>query len=165
MSFLDPYIAQRKGESSLTSSKIQPKDTEFVNEICYNEDNDDLQFLDQDILKATDNNENIKKNIRQDVRSPTPSCSSSSRSCSGTPLNKRKRSHNFDDITHIKNDFWKSANNVLKTIESNETIEDGLKHWILYLESELRNIKNPKNLKALQRKIIQLVDYNTDTDE
>lgn len=44
----------------MQSSKIQPKDTEFVNEICYNEDNDDLQFLDQDILKATDNNENIK---------------------------------------------------------------------------------------------------------
>lgn len=94
---------------------------------------------------------------------PTPSCSSSSRSHSGTPLRK-KRSDNFADIADVKNDFWKSANNVMKTMEINETIEDGLKHWILYLESELRNIKNPKKLKALQRKIIQLVDY-TDTDE
>lgn len=70
MSFLDPYIAQRKGESSLTSLKIQSNDTELVTKIRdYDEDNNNLQFLDEDILKARDNNENIKRNIRQDVRS------------------------------------------------------------------------------------------------
>jgi len=42
-------------------------------------------------------------------------------------------------------------------------IEDGLRYWILYVESELRKIRNPKNLKTLQRKIIQLIDC-TDTE-
>lgn len=62
----------------------------------------------------------------------------------------------MDDDGVIKNNFWTNANNALKIMERNETSEDGLKRWILYLESELRNIKNPKNLKTLQRRIIQL---------
>lgn len=96
------------------------------------------------------------------MRSPTPSCSSSSRSRSVTPLNKRKRhDSNFNDISDIKNNFWENASNVMKSLKNEET-EDGLKHWILYLENELRNIKNPKTLKALQRKIIEIVDKNTE---
>lgn len=80
----------------MQSLKIQSNDTELVTKIRdYDEDNNNLQFLDEDILKARDNNENIKSiyfkififlyniaklnfynyfffctgNIRQDVRS------------------------------------------------------------------------------------------------
>jgi len=47
----------------LQSLKTQPKDTEFVNEVCDYEDNDDSQFLDlsvQDVFKAKDNYDTIK---------------------------------------------------------------------------------------------------------
>lgn len=42
-------------------SQIQPENTGFVEEVCNNVDDDDLQFLEvQDILQSNDNNENIE---------------------------------------------------------------------------------------------------------
>ena len=41
--------------------------------------------------------------------------------------------------------------------DDDNNAQDGIRHWILYLETELRK-KDKKRLKRLQRKIIELVD-------
>lgn len=94
-------------------------------------------------------------NSYQNILSPTSSCS---RSRSGTPVQKRKRCNSSNDFADTRNTFWKHATDAVKSLEAAEPAHDGLKHWILYLEEELRKIKDPKTLKYLQRKIIELVD-------
>jgi len=82
-----------------------------------------------------------------------------------TPLPKRKRTETIkSEISSLEqNKFWTIASNAIESIATNEEMEDGLRHWILYLENELRKIKNSKILKELQRNIIALVD-NADID-
>lgn len=66
------------------------------------------------------------------------------------------------ETSDAKLNFWKSASETLINL-SNDNAEDGMRHWILYLEHEIRKIKDKKRLKRLQRKIIELVD-NEDSE-
>ncbi|XP_018398018.1 PREDICTED: uncharacterized protein LOC108776024 [Cyphomyrmex costatus] len=155
MSFLDPYIAQRKGESSLTISKTQSKDTESVK--MYDEDNDDLEFLDNK------NNRQAKENVCRNIQ-PNASCSSPTRPRSATPSNRKKVNCFVDSLDELLTcdieDYWKNAINVVKSMGMTEEMEDELKHWILYIEGKLRNNPHLNNLAAVQRKIIQLFHFN-----
>ncbi|XP_018317049.1 uncharacterized protein, partial [Mycetomoellerius zeteki] len=64
MKFLDPHIAQRKGESSITVSSQQRSSLESTTQ--EESDNEDIQFVDVvDILKAQDSNkENTESNLQ-----------------------------------------------------------------------------------------------------
>lgn len=84
----------------------------------------------------------------------------STQSRTATPLSKRKKSETVS--LEATNNFWSKASTAIESLVKNEETEDGLKHWILYLE-ELRKIKNLKKLKGLQRNIIALVD-DADSD-
>lgn len=62
-----------------------------------------------------------------------------------------------------KNRFWTLASNAMERLSDKEETMDNLKHWLLHLEGELRQIKNPNTLKSLKRDIMELV-YNVDND-
>lgn len=62
------------------------------------------------------------------------------------------------ETSSARTDFWKTASQVLINIShDDDNAQDGIRHWTLYLESELRK-NDRKRLKRLQRKIIELVD-------
>ncbi|XP_029159103.1 uncharacterized protein LOC114931291 [Nylanderia fulva] len=147
MKFLDPYISQRKGESSIKErfSKEQSV-TMALNE---NENNNEhLQFL--DVYNILENKDHNKENIHQNEFSQSKSSSSISTPRSSiciTPVPKRKRTETIKSETSSieQNKFWTIASNAIESIAKNEKMEDSLRHWILYLENELRKIKISKN--------------------
>lgn len=75
-------------------------------------------------------------------------------------ITKKKESAVSNEIcsSEATNNFWSIASRSIQSISENERAEDGTKHWILYLESELRKISDPKKLKRIQREIINLID-------
>ena len=93
-----------------------------------------------------------------DRHSPTSSIISnlSSASSNRTQRNKKKREAS-PESSNAKIHFWKTASQALMNISTDDNAQDGIRHWILYLETELRK-KDKKRLKRLQRKIIELVD-------
>ncbi|XP_011874896.1 PREDICTED: uncharacterized protein LOC105565918 [Vollenhovia emeryi] len=164
MKFLDPHIVQRKGESSITISSKQFSSSESST-IVEENDNEDLQFLDvANILGAEKcDKENTDPNLQS-----IPSCSKSTSGSHSLTFQHRKRkpkilSENLakeaKEAKEAKDEFWTVAKNAIQTISKSDEMEDGLKYWILYLESELRKIKDEKRLKWLQKEIITLV-YN-----
>lgn len=72
---------------------------------------------------------------------------------------QKKKIEASAEISDARLNFWKAASQTLTNIsDDDENAQDGIRHWILYLESELRKIKDRKRLKRLQRKIIELID-------
>lgn len=98
------------------------------------------------------------ENIDEDIQSSSSIISTSSPIT--TPLSKRKRAETIRSraSSEDKHNFWTMASTAMESMTKDEEPKDGLKHWILYLEKELRKIKDIKKLKALQRNIIALVD-------
>ncbi|XP_018401551.1 PREDICTED: uncharacterized protein LOC108778781 isoform X1 [Cyphomyrmex costatus] len=154
MKFLDPYIAQRRGESSITE-KFPKHESECstINELINEDDTDNLQLL--DVHNVVKDKEYDKENICENIHSSSSMSSISSQSRTAT-FAKRKKSEiaktNSFDVT---NNFWSKASTAIESISQNKEAEDGLKHWILYVEDELRKIKNLKKLKGMIRYKVQ----------
>lgn len=70
----------------------------------------------------------------------------------------KKRKFEILSNDSSKDEFWTAATSAIQSISKNDDTADELKYWILYLESKLRKIKDPKTLNYLQRNIITLID-------
>ncbi|XP_018360503.1 PREDICTED: uncharacterized protein LOC108770356 [Trachymyrmex cornetzi] len=155
MKFLDPHIAQRKGESSITVSSQQSSCLEH-NTAEEESDNEDLQFIEvANILKAQDSN---KENTEPNLQPNPSSCSTSSTGSQRATSKRGKRKFETLSNNSSKDEFWTAATNAIQTISNNDDTADELKYWILYVESKLRKIKDPKSLNYLQKEIIALID-------
>ncbi|XP_028045321.1 uncharacterized protein LOC105840106 isoform X2 [Monomorium pharaonis] len=180
MSFLSAHVAARSGKSSLiviakniycyykncnfqttyfNSNLLQHSNKQSdvpptnVTNIINDSSVEELQYTEIcDLI----NKNNAVKDYDNNSHSPTFSGSSSSKLSSRTERNKKKKEVETSDA---RLNFWKAASQTLINIsDDNDNVTDGIHHWILYLESELRKIKDRKRLKRLQRKIIDLID-------
>ncbi|XP_036140666.1 uncharacterized protein LOC105840106 isoform X3 [Monomorium pharaonis] len=165
MSFLSAHVAARSGKSSLIhSNKQSDVPPTNVTNIINDSSVEELQYTEIcDLINKNNGNNSYTHNIHAPVKdydnnshSPTFSGSSSSKLSSRTERNKKKKEVETSDA---RLNFWKAASQTLINIsDDNDNVTDGIHHWILYLESELRKIKDRKRLKRLQRKIIDLID-------
>lgn len=99
--------------------------------------------------------ENTNLNVQSSLSSYSNSDSASS---IAPPIKKRRKPAILNETCEARNNFWQAATRSMQSILENKETEDGLKHWILYVESELRKVSNPKKLKRLQKNITNLID-------
>lgn len=85
---------------------------------------------------------------------------------SPTLINKLNKKRKTNNQTYAKEELLKKAETALNHLTAANTGEtkenDGLHHWVLYLESELREIKDKKKLKKIQRNILDIVMVEND---
>lgn len=94
----------------------------------------------------------------QSIYSETSNASSSQ--LTSSKGSKRKKTESNENTSKA---FWININTVLKDINKDEDHEDdGLQHWLLFLKSEMKCIKDRRRL--VQADIINLVQQTLDAD-
>jgi|GEM_PF-6380048 len=100
----------------------------------------------------------------------TQSIYSETSSTSGSQITSNKRSYSkkkkIEPNENTNEAFWANANAVLKDINKDDHTneDDGLHHWILFLKSEIKCIKDRRRLRKVQADILNLVQEALDAD-
>lgn len=97
----------------------------------------------------------------QSIHSETSSASGSQLISATENVRKRKK---IEPNENTSEPFWTNVNTVLKDINKDDHEDDGLHHWILFLKSEMKCIKNRQRLRKVQADIFNLVQETLDED-
>ncbi|RLU17693.1 hypothetical protein DMN91_009929 [Ooceraea biroi] len=182
LSFLAPHIASRKGESSISKNIVTKSYVDTFSSSQdreYDEDVDDLCFVDVQRVLGSNSHNIPKKDFSAPIKtinsSATPSTShnkteeifeiqsvhSDTSSVSSLQLTSGKESvrkkKKIESKENTSEAFWTNVNTVLKDINKDDHEDDGLHHWILFLKSELKCIKDKRRLRRVQADILHLV--------